>query len=237
MTAAELLALGGADLSAYLGSIADSPRQIVAHLAAAAGIGMVLLGAFVRTMTPLRWLAVGSDLGLLLFGALHPSGITMVVAAMLLPINVYRAIEVTRLARRVNRAQLDADLAGLWLMPYMRTLRLRAGETLFTKGDKADRLYLLAQGQMELADIGEPLESGRIFGEIALFSPKRVRTHTVRCLTDCTVMQIHERTVKQLYYQNPAFGFHLIQLLAGRLSSDIDRAESQLLGLTSAAAA
>jgi hypothetical protein len=41
------------------------------------------------------------------------------------------------------------------------------------------------------------------------------------------VLEIHGRTVKQLYYQNPSFGFHLIELLAGRLSADVERAEAQ----------
>jgi hypothetical protein len=33
----------------------------------------------------------------------------------------------------------------------------------------------------------------------------------------------------QLYYQDPAFGFKLIELVAGRLSADVDRANEQLL--------
>jgi len=207
----------------YVVQILHSPAQVVAYLCAAAGVGLVIVGAFVRTMMPLRWLAVGSNIGLAVFGALHPSAITFTIAVLLLPINIYRAAEVTRLTRRVNRAETSADLAGLWLKPYMKARELKAGQTLFAKGDAADRLFLLAHGQMELADIGQPLEAGRIFGEIALFSPSRTRTHTARCVTDCTVLEIHETTVKQLYYQNPAFGFHLIALLAGRLSADVAR--------------
>jgi CRP-like cAMP-binding protein len=80
---------------------------------------------------------------------------------------------------------------------------------------------------MELADIGKRLEPGRIFGEIALFSPSGLRTRTVRCVSACSVLEIHERTVKQLYYQNPAFGFHLIELLAGRLCADLERREAE----------
>jgi hypothetical protein len=210
----------------YAALMLHSPQQIVAYLSAAVGVGLVIAGAFVRTMMPLRWLAVGSNLGLAVFGALHPSPITLVIAVLLLPINIYRATEVTRLTRRVTRAQSSADMAGLWLKPYMKARRLKAGETLFSKGDAADRLFLLATGRMELADIGQPLEAGRIFGEIALFSPSRTRTHTVRCVSPCTVLEIHETTVKQLYYQNPAFGFHLIALLAGRLSADIGRGQA-----------
>lgn len=206
-----------------------SPVQILAHLAAAVGIGLVAAGAFVRTMKPLRWLAVGSNLGLLVYGALHPSPTTLAVAACLLPINLYRAVEVTRLTRRVQRAGVQADLASLWLRPYMKARKLKAGTVLFRKGDRASSLHLLAEGQMELSDIGAPMQAGRIFGEVALFSPSRVRSHSVRCVTACTVLEIHESTVRQLYFQNPSFGIHLIELLATNYSADIARAEQQLV--------
>ena len=227
MGLSELAAKAGASGAAYAAAVLTSPTQMVATLAVALGIGLVVAGAFVRTMLPLRWLAVGSGAGMALFGALHPSTITLIVAVALLPINIFRAIEVTRLTRRVLRAQADADLAGLWLKPYMKPRRLKAGQTLFQKGEAASRLYLLVEGEMDLVEIGRPLETGRIFGEIALFSPSGLRTHTARCVSACKVLEIDARTVKQLYFQNPAFGFHLIELLAGRLSADVERNEAR----------
>ena len=91
-------------LLAYLDQITSSPRQIVAHVAALVGVAFVTVAAFVRTMIPLRWMAVGSNIGLLIFGALHPSIPTMLVAGSLLPINIWRAVEMMRLTQRVNRA-------------------------------------------------------------------------------------------------------------------------------------
>lgn len=222
---------------AYVAAVLDSPTQIAAHLAAVLGVALVVVSAFVRTMIPLRWLAVGSNGGLLIWGLLHPSPTTAAVAALLLPINVVRAIEMTRLTRRVQRAADAADLAGLWLKPYMKPHRLRAGRTLFARGDRADRLYLLTHGTMELVEIGQHLEPGRVFGEIALFSPERVRTHTARCLTRCTLLEIDQDTVMQLYFQNPAFGLHLIGLVAGRLGRDVARLERELQALRAATAA
>ncbi|MGA2551930.1 MAG: cyclic nucleotide-binding domain-containing protein [Burkholderiaceae bacterium] len=223
MALSELSARAGAEVAAYVASVISSPTQIVATVAVTFGVGLVLAGAFVRTMLPLRWLAAGSDAALIVFGALHPSTVTLIMATTLLPINVFRAIEMTRLTRRVRHAQADADMAGLWLKPYMKARRLQAGQVLFYKGDTADRLYLLVDGIMELADIHKALEPGRIFGEIALFSPTRLRTHTVHCVSACTVLEIHESTVQQLYFQNPAFGFHLMKLLASRMSADLER--------------
>ena len=223
MSLAELASWVGGKASVFVAAALSSPEQVLATLAAAIGIALVIAGAFVRTMLPLRWLAAGSNGALVIFGALHPSMITLLIAGLLLPVNIYRAVEVTRLTRRVVRAQADADLAGLWLKPYMKPRRLKAGQTLFRQGEEANRLYLLVDGEMELSDIGKRLEPGRIFGEIALFSPSGLRTHTARCRSACSVLEIHERTVKELYFQNPAFGFHLIELLAGRLSADVER--------------
>jgi len=212
----------------------SSPLSILAYLAAGLGISLVVVSAFVKTMIPLRWLAVGSNVGFLIYGALHPAIIPLLIAATLLPINVYRAAEMMRLTRRVTQAQSSSDLSGLWLRPHMKAKRYKAGTTLFHKGDQADRLYLLADGRIELADIGKILEPGKIFGEIAFFSPSRRRTHTARCVENCTILSIDESTVKQLYYQNPSFGFHLIGLVAGRLSQDIERMQNER---TAAAAA
>jgi CRP/FNR family transcriptional regulator, cyclic AMP receptor protein len=223
MSMGELGSWAAARASDGLALALSSPEQVLGTLAAVVGIGLVIAGAFVRTMLPLRWLAVGSNAALVVFGALHPSIITLFIAGLLLPVNIYRAVEITRLTRRVVRAQADADLAGLWLKPYMKPRRLKAGQTLFRKADPANRLFLLVDGEMELVDIGKRLEPGRIFGEIALFSPSGLRTHTARCISACSVLEIHERTVKELYFQNPAFGFHLIELLAGRLSADVER--------------
>jgi hypothetical protein len=218
-------------VASHIAGMLSSPLQLVAGVAVLMGIGLIMAGALVRTMMPLRWLAVGSDFALLIYGALSPSYATLATAAVLLPINILRAVEITRLARRVRTAERASDHVRIWLKPYMKSRKLKAGQTLFNKGDKAKDLFLLVDGQLELAEIGKPIEAGRIFGEIALFSPSGLRTNTVHAITDCTVLQIDDRTVKQLYYQEPAFGFQLISLLAERLSNDLQRAQSQFAEL------
>ena len=35
--------------------------------------------------------------------------------------------------------------------------------------------------------------------------------------------------MNQLYYQNPAFGFQMIELVAGRLSADVRRLTEELM--------
>jgi CRP/FNR family transcriptional regulator, cyclic AMP receptor protein len=216
---------------AHLAAVLDSPRDIVAYLAGALAASFVIGAAFVRTMIPLRWLAVAGNVGFIIFGVLHPQYLTLVVAAVLLPINVRRALQMMRLARRVKAADLDSDHSGLWLRPYMKPRRLKPGTVLFRKGDTADHLYCLVDGQVELVEIGLRLEPGKIFGEIAFFAPDRRRTLSARCVEEATVLSIDEVTLLQLYHQNPGFGLHLMGLVAARLSMDVKRVEQRLAEL------
>ena len=219
---------------AHVQAVLASPRELVAYGAGALAASFVIGSAFVRTMIPLRWLAVAGNVGFIVFGALHAQALTLFVAAVLLPINVWRARQMMRLARRVRAAEGAGDLIELWLRPYMKARKLKAGTVLFRKGDPADHLYCLADGEVELVEIGVRLEPGKIFGEIAFFAPDRRRTLTARCVGACTVLTIDEITLKQLYHQNPGFGFHLIELVAGRLSQDVRRVEQRMAELRAA---
>ena len=217
-----------ADGSRYAQTALHSPMEMLGLLAALAAGGLVLVSTFVKTMIPLRWLAIGSNLGFIGFGAVHPSYPMLLLHLTLLPINLSRLREMIRLTRRVRAAATDGELSGVWLKPYMRSARLSAGTILFKQGDRGDRLYLLADGRIELVEIGADIAPGEIFGEIAFFAPDRRRRLTARCTEACTVLSIDESTMKQLYYQNPAFGFKMIELVAGRLSADVWRLSEQL---------
>lgn len=207
----------------------SEPEQAMATLSVVLAIALVLVSSFVKTMIPLRWLAVASSVGFLIYGALHPAIPTLLLNAALLPINLYRAMEMIRLTRRVAAMSGEHELSGVWLKPYMYSAHVKAGTILFRQGERADRLYLLADGQVEFVEIGKTLGPGIIFGEIAFFSPNRRRLLTARCVHDCTVLSIDESTVKQLYYQNPAFGFELMGLVASRLSADIERLQHRIV--------
>jgi phosphotransferase system glucose/maltose/N-acetylglucosamine-specific IIC component len=213
-----------------------SPEGRVALASAGLASALILAGSFVKTMIPLRWLGLGSNLGFIVYGALYPQLPMLVLHALLVPVNLYRLIEMIRLTRRVNAAAQTKDMSGLWLRPYMKRRKLKAGTVLFHKGDEADHLYMLASGRIELVEIGTELPAGRMFGEIAFFAPDRRRTATARCLEDSEVLAINESTVRQLYYQNPDFGFQMIGLVAGRLIADTRRLEASLEAQRSAIA-
>ena len=225
MTAEEIVV----QVSRALIGAMSSPTEVVALCAAFAAATLTITSSFVKTMVPLRWLAVFANCGFLAYGVLHPSPVMGMLHAILLPINVVRLREMRRLARNVVAAAESADTSGLWLKPYMKATRRQAGEVLFSQGDEANELYLLAEGRVEFVEIGQSVGPGRVFGEIAFFAPDKRRTLTARCAEDCLVLSVNQSTVRQMYYQNPAFGFELIGLVAGRLSADIVRLQGQLV--------
>jgi hypothetical protein len=216
-----------AEASRYSEAALNSPAEMVAVVSVLIAGGLVLVSSFVKTMIPLRWLAIGSNFGFVAYGALHPSYPMLLLHAALVPINLYRLREMVQLTKRVAAATAEADMSGVWLKPYMRSTKRRAGTVLFKKGDRGDRLYLLAEGRIEMLEIGVDIHPGQIFGELAFFAPDRQRRATARCAVNCTVLSIDEDTMLELFYQNPAFGFKMVELVAGRLSADVDRANKQ----------
>ncbi len=210
---------------------------MVAIAAAAAGGLLVIVSAFVRTMIPLRWLAVGSNVGFILYGLTHPSPIMVVLHSVLLPVNLWRVGQMVRLTRRVSAVTADPQQLALWLRPYMRSRRRRAGTRIFERGALADRLYFIVAGEVELPEVGRRLGAGEMFGEIAFFAPDRKRSSSARCATDCTLMSIDETTFQQLVYQNPDFGLAVVQLIAGRLSQDVQRLQASVRAAPQPAAA
>jgi CRP/FNR family transcriptional regulator, cyclic AMP receptor protein len=219
------------DPAALLAQFAEStatPWGLAALVAGGVAGVLIVISCFVKTILPLRLLAVGSNAGFMVFGLLHPSLPTFLLHATLLPLNLFRATQMMKLTRRVKVAAASGERTDVWFKPYMRPKRLRAGTTLFRKGDLADRLYYLVEGRIDLVERGRTLQPGRLFGEIAFFAPDRRRTATARCVTACTVLSIDGSTFRQLYYQNPDFGFEVVSLIAGRLTEDVQQLERQL---------
>jgi len=59
-------------------------------------------------------------------------------------------------------------------------------------------------------------------------APGQLRTQTLECIEDGEVLQITYEQVKQLYYQNPQFGFYFLQLTTRRLFENISSLERDL---------
>jgi CRP/FNR family cyclic AMP-dependent transcriptional regulator len=182
---------------------------------------LVLATFTMRTMIPLRVLGIASNVAFIFYGYLDDLFPVMMLHAILLPLNVYRLVEMRRLVREVRQAG-SADVADLhWLLPFMHSVSRDQGETLFRKGDNADSMYLLTDGRIRLAEFDVELRPGEVVGEIGLFSPHGTRTATALCADKCRLQCITRDRVRELALQNPRFGFFLLGIVATRLTEDL----------------
>ena len=110
-----------------------------------------------------------------------------------------------------------------WLLPHMSDESHHKGEVLFRKGDPARALYYIQQGKVALPEIGKQMGEGTLFGEIGIFAPENSRTCTARCETDARLFCLTAERAKRLYFENPQFAYHVMQLIAQHLLDDQSR--------------
>jgi CRP-like cAMP-binding protein len=142
--------------------------------------------------------------------------------AILLPVNALRLVQFYRLVHDMRTAPRK-DLSVQTLLPYMTRRKYSAGETLVRKGGRADRLFYLVDGEIEVLEISKVLHAGVTVGEIGVFAPNQQRTATIVCRTDCNMLELTESKAKQLYFQDRSFGFAVLQLIISRLVEDNER--------------
>lgn len=186
---------------------------------------MVFATFCMRTMVPLRLAAIGSNVCFIVYGAAAEIYPVLVLHVVLLPLNCWRALQMFSLTQKIEQsARGDQSLDAL--KPYMRTERRSKGEVIFHKDDHADNMYLVANGELIVEELGFVLRTGDLFGEIGMFSKAQTRTFSVRCLDDVTMQSISRADVARITYQNPAIAFHLLTLITNRLVEDLARMEA-----------
>ena len=195
--------------------------DVLGYLASAS----VLITFCMSTMVPLRVVAIGSNVLFIAFGAFAHVYPVLVLHIVLLPVNAVRLFQLLRLIRGVKAAQ-DSDLSLESLLPFMTHRFMKAGSVLINKGDKADRMYYLVKGQLEVSEFGKVLEPGAIIGEIGIFARDQQRTATVICKDDCELYELSENKAKQLYFQDRSFGFAVLQLIIARLIENMTHMQS-----------
>jgi CRP/FNR family transcriptional regulator, cyclic AMP receptor protein len=177
---------------------------------------LVVTSSSMRTIVPLRVLSISSNIVFIIYGIAAGLLPILVVHSMLLSINSIRLLQLQRLVQSVKEAA-HGDLALEGLLPLMTTRKFKQGEILFRKNDHAHEMFYLLTGQIHLPEIDRTIGAGTVLGEISMFSPDRARTATAVCATDGELLAMSEDKVRQLYFQNPKFGFHLVQLITRRL--------------------
>jgi CRP-like cAMP-binding protein len=105
----------------------------------------------------------------------------------------------------------------------------RKGDIVFHKGDLADAMYYSVSGRYRLCEMGIEIPTGQVFGDLGLLAPDNRRTQTIECIEDGQVLTASYQQVKELYFQNPQFGFYFLRLTTERLFDNISRLEKELV--------
>lgn len=182
---------------------------------------------WMKTMVPLRVLGITSNVCLLTYATLHTSIPSMMLYGALIPINGTRLMQMLRLVRQVKDAS-HGDLNMDWLKPFMHKRQYQAGDVLFRRGDSAHEMFYTVAGRFRLIESGIEVEPGQVVGELGLLAPENRRTQSLECVENAAVLVISYDKVRELYFQNPQFGFFFLRLISERMFQNIERLERRL---------
>jgi CRP/FNR family transcriptional regulator, cyclic AMP receptor protein len=186
------------------------------------GAVLIFFTFYMKTMIPLRTIAICSNCAMILYGFSVKIYPVFVLHLVLLPLNITMLIQMKKLIKNVREAS-KGEISMKWLLPYMKKESYNTGDYIFKIQEKAEYLFFIQKGKVNLPELGTEINEGELIGEIGIFSPSRERTASAKCLDDAIVYSIPYDKVLQLYYQNPKFGFLLIQLINKRLLQDEQR--------------
>lgn len=188
---------------------------------------LLLLAMTVKNMLPLRAIAFLAAIAFAAFAFIKTSTILVVLALALLIIGGYRLFEVHNVSRKIRRTR-HYGYEIEQLLPLMAEIELPPGQIIFSKGDHADRLFVLTSGEVEIVESGTRLSKGALFGEFGLFTGNGERTSTVRCVTDCTLRTMTSVEVDKLYFTQPEFALALVKIMATRMTKNIEALERKI---------
>jgi CRP/FNR family cyclic AMP-dependent transcriptional regulator len=173
-----------------------------------------------RTMIPLRVIViVGCGFGLV-YGALRGAWPTIAVNATLLPLNIYRLLQMRKLIADA-RATVQGPTNFSWLRPFMQEVDFPAGSNIFRKGDLGAEAYLIGSGEVFINEHNAVASSGALLGEIGLLTRENRRTASATARSDVRAWRISYTDLEQLCIQNPAFCLHLARIIVQRYQTNL----------------
>lgn len=192
-----------------------------------AGVLLVIASYWMQSILRLRGFAILSNVFGMIYGFFAPSPVSAVQHVVSLPLNILRLREMKRLLARLERAS-SGDLSMDWLRPFMRRRACAAGETVFRKGDTADCVFVVASGAFQLIETHIDIGVGQIVGEMGLVSDDHARTQGLACVEAGELLVASYAEIKELFFQNPEFGFFFLKLVSRRFQQNIGRLEAEL---------
>lgn len=185
---------------------------------------LVFATFYMRTMLPLRIVALASNLAFITYAAIDGLTPILILHSALLPLNLLRLMQIRELGAQVERAS-SHEFSAAAILPFMRKRGVRANEVLFSSGDLAEELFYVREGEVFLPEVQQTVGPGAFFGEIALFSASGRRTATAIARTNGIVMALSKKAVLAALLQSPQLGIHLLRIITARMLQNAGRDE------------
>ena len=180
--------------------------EFVGYLASS----LVFATFYMKTMTPMRAVAIASNVAFIFYGYLGEMIPILVLHSVLLPLNVWRLLQMWPLVTEVWPAA-NGHLRLDRLLPDASYRKFAAGETIFRKGDLARELFLITAGRVRLTELPIEMGEGATAYEIGVASPYRARTATAIALTSVDTLAIAEDCIIALYNVDSEFRLYLVK--------------------------
>ncbi len=197
---------------------------------------LVFMTFSMKTMVPLRIVGIVSNVFFIAYGYLNPAYPLLVLHLALLPLNIFRLNQMLKLVREVENAT-QGDLDMNWIKPFTTTLPMAPGDVIFRKGDDAKEIVFVMSGSLKIPELGIAIPPGEVVGELGMLSPDKQRTQSAVCVDGGELLVITYDQVRQLFFQNPKFGYYFMQLSARRLFENMKRMQAEIEKLRAAALA
>lgn len=122
-----------------------------------------------------------------------------------------------------------------WPLAYMKKENFKKGDTLFKKGDKADKMFYIKKGSLKLVEINKLIGEEEVIGEMGLFVPSRERMATAVSQGDLETYTMEKDDVINLFQKDSSLALKLLELTIKRYSENLkaetaarERIESEL---------
>ena len=192
-------------------------------LALLAAAAFAFAGLFMQRALPMRLLLLLAGLAAASAAWFSQNLLLTALAIAAIVINLFRIFEIQNTSRRIRHIRhYGYDVADL--RKYMKPVAFSAEETIFDKGEPADRLYLVDDGTVVI-DNGAKIEKDGLLGEVGLFTRSATRSMGARAQTDVRMRMLDADDVSKLCLNDPEFAYALAQIMATRMSENLQKAQ------------
>ncbi len=135
--------------------------------------------------------------------------------------------------------------------PATRLVTYKSGDSIMEEGELGETLLILIKGTVTISKKLTLLGDGSgdttdktfitlddkikpFFGEMALLMEESLRTATVTASTDCEIVVMEKSAFQQTCSDNPAIGLKVMENIATKLATNLERESKNVLKLTTA---